>query len=179
MREIVVIHKTLEEYEKLHKGKKEVLEKLRTHMTALLDMLQGVDEDSFQISKNMIIVLSRVLIAPDENRISLTSKEKTIFKTLVPLFDVPQFLSTVRELYALSIDNTCDHAIREIRNIFSGRCLAFVAEHEASCKAKVMLFLKEHKSGEQADKLLGLQAAKAKASETYNKVSDFCCKYTA
>ena len=141
-------------------------------------MLQSVDKDEFQISKNLLVVLYKVLVAEDVANISLTPDETLKQHKLVPVFDNQENPGLLRDLYNLSKSSQVyREAVVRIHEAFTGMCLTMASRPITSAVNKVLLFRREHPDVKQDNQLDGLLKAELQSRETCDKVAHFCSRY--
>lgn len=161
-----LVNRALIPYEK---GDKEVLiGNIKAAMNELLEILRGIDKDSFQITSNAFIILHNILTAKTEDEVMRFAKQ----------FNAPALLPVSQNLYSLRMERDwCPEAIAIAQHVFYERGMLLVNEHQEKAHKKVLLFRELH-GNEQTKESMVLEQEERVANITRQKVSKFFLKYS-
>ena len=136
--------------------------------------------NDFQISRNLVIALNKVLTAKDNSDFILSTEEKEDFKTLDSMFGYRDFLTILDKLRLLVTNNsTMREAVIKMQKVFSGKCLAIAAEHDVLTRDRALMFQKRLR---MVNKETNIEAGQLKqgvkgAEEVFEPVGKFCHRY--
>ena len=117
-------------------------------------------QNSFQIAKNMVLVLHKVLTAKNETEIEEWGAE----------FKSAELLSHLKNLYSIASQDVSRVALIEVQAMFSGRCIELAADYVSSVSKNLIFSSGTASESRENDRAL-------KAKKQYEQVSDFCSKY--
>ena len=151
------------------------LQNFRDSMEKLIDMVIGVKDEKFSISKNMLLAICIILEPGSE-----TAKDavQRLPEQLVSLSD---FIGVVKELRAVCEDSQCKVTLIDIQGEYADSCRR-LAGHYADgvikkTSEKALIFRQQNQGILPHDKENELENEKKAAGEQFSKVFDFCKKY--
>jgi len=145
---------------------KDMVGSLERCLDLILDKLNSQSENNpFQIARNMVVVLHKILTAKDESDLEKSYKR---------YLDQTQF-SALLELYSESIkDGEYRKALIELHTTFSGRCSSLAVSNFGYWQKQ---FEKAKKDSNVANNMEEAQKNLDKANKDLQKVDDFVLQH--
>ncbi len=161
------VNKVLDSYKHADADLCVLIGKLRAAMSHLLSILQEVDKDSFQLSKNAFIILHNVLTAKTEDEVI----------DFVKRFKTQPLVGVAKELYFLSQQgDRVREAMALTQHVFARRGKGLAEGYEHSINKKVLLFRASNGTA-KIDEAIALENEQQLAQKNTYKVTEFFLKY--